>query len=148
MLQSYAFDGISVYTLELFPGSDRYYQDRHMSAAQRVWGNDEDITDEANRIKQKLTNTGYNRYEVSNFSLSGKRSLHNMVYRTGGSYLGLGMYSSSYLNQQDLNYLSQKSLTTDPEYMRLLAGEAMSAQNSDIAGIRRKHTQHRKEYLA
>lgn len=36
LVGSYAFDGFSVYTLELFPGSDRYYQNRHLEAEQRV----------------------------------------------------------------------------------------------------------------
>lgn len=39
---------------------------------------------------------GYNRYEVSNYSLSGKESRHNNLYWSGNPYLGLGVAAHSY----------------------------------------------------
>lgn len=37
-----------------------------------------------------LAEHNYNRYEVSNFSLNGYESKHNLTYWTGGDYLGIG----------------------------------------------------------
>lgn len=162
MVNSYSFDGFSVYTLELFPGSDRYYQDRHMSGAQRVRGDDDHITDEANRIKDTLHEAGYGRYEVSNFALSGKRSLHNMVYRTGWTYLWLWMYASSYMNAKDAQEFvacaaentvenaaenTVENATENPDAERTALCTALLEAGAE-SGIRRKHTQHRKEYLS
>lgn len=142
MVASYTFDGFSVYTLELFPGSDWYYQDRHMQVGQRIRGNDDQIVTEASWIKDVLKKSWYQRYELSNFALSGKRSLHNMVYRTWGSYLGLGMYASSYLHGQDV--VSTRYDHARQEYSAL----PQLPKSDTYEWVRRKHTEHRKDYLA
>lgn len=41
-------------------------------------------------LGEKLQGTGYNRYEISNFSKKGYESRHNLKYWTGKPYLGLG----------------------------------------------------------
>ena len=38
----------------------------------------------------RLTNAGFEHYEVSNYGLPGRRALHNSAYWSGASYLGLG----------------------------------------------------------
>lgn len=65
--------------------------------------------------KQLLEDYGYHRYEISNYALSGRECRHNLVYWTGGEYLGLGLGASSlinntrYKNTSDLNlYLERK----------------------------------------
>lgn len=45
---------------------------------------------------ERLTAAGYEHYEVSNFSLPGFRSRHNMAYWLGAPYLGLGNGAHSY----------------------------------------------------
>lgn len=45
---------------------------------------------------QFLKESGYDRYEVSNFSLPGKESLHNSSYWEGKPYIGLGPGAHSY----------------------------------------------------
>lgn len=45
-----------------------------------------------------LHQNGYNQYEISNFSLSGYESAHNIIYWSNEEYLGIGLASSSYLN--------------------------------------------------
>lgn len=45
---------------------------------------------------KKLSDAGYHRYEVSNYSLPGKESIHNSNYWEGKPYLGLGVASHSY----------------------------------------------------
>lgn len=49
------------------------------------------------RTKNLLQNSGYLRYEISNYARSGFECRHNMVYWTGGEYLGVGLGASSYL---------------------------------------------------
>lgn len=44
----------------------------------------------------KLLTKGLKRYEISNFSLPGKESLHNLTYWNGGAYMGLGPGAHSY----------------------------------------------------
>ena len=49
------------------------------------------------KTKMLLKNSGYNRYEISNYSKTGYECRHNLVYWTGGEYLGVGLGASSYL---------------------------------------------------
>lgn len=56
-----------------------------------------------------LKKAGYNRYEISNYSMPGKECRHNTVYWKRGQYLGLGLGASSftektrYKNTSDIN---------------------------------------------
>lgn len=47
--------------------------------------------------RETLADAGYEHYEISNFALPGRRSLHNMVYWSNEEYLGLGAGAVSYL---------------------------------------------------
>ena len=49
-----------------------------------------------NIIHQKLTAKKFNRYEISNYSLTEKESRHNLLYWTDKSYWGLGLSAHSY----------------------------------------------------
>ncbi len=49
------------------------------------------------KTKLLLKNSGYERYEISNYAKKGYACRHNLVYWTGGEYLGLGLGASSYL---------------------------------------------------
>lgn len=54
--------------------------------------------------KKILHSMGYERYEISNYSLPGYECRHNIGYWTGRSYLGLGLNASSdYQNQRFCN---------------------------------------------
>jgi len=44
-----------------------------------------------------LQNSGFNHYEISNFSLPKYESKHNINYWLGGAYLGLGSAAASYM---------------------------------------------------
>lgn len=44
-----------------------------------------------------LTQEGFARYEISNYAKPGSASRHNLLYWTGGEYLGLGPSAQSYL---------------------------------------------------
>ena len=51
-------------------------------------------------IVEKLEEIGLNQYEVSNFAKIGKESVHNKKYWNCKEYLGLGISSHSYLNDE------------------------------------------------
>lgn len=106
LVNSYVFDGFSIYTLELFPGSDRYNSARLKNESiqqESSYGTKESIYDEFDRMATTIADAGYARYELSNFALLGKRSLHNTVYRTMQPYLGLGINASSMLTKKVLH---------------------------------------------
>ena len=46
--------------------------------------------------KQLLGAKGYDRYEISNYAKAGYECRHNMVYWTGGEYVGFGIGAASY----------------------------------------------------
>ena len=64
--------------------------------------------------KRVLGACGYNRYEISNYSLPGFESRHNKVYWTGGEYIGFGLGASSYYKGE--RYTSIKDMS---EYIRI-----------------------------
>lgn len=102
LLERKFFDSISLYTLELFPGSDWYHQSHHSSKAiQKIYGNDDMIFEEFLFLRNVIYRYGYARQELSNFALKGKGSFHNDVYWSMQSYLGLGINASSYLTHED-----------------------------------------------
>ena len=76
-----------------------------------------------------LTNSGYERYEVSNFALQGYRSKHNSAYWDRTTYLGLGAAAHSFdggsrqWNKGDLNeYIKEtKARNLQPEIEILTA---------------------------
>lgn len=47
-------------------------------------------------IKEKLKKSGYEQYEVSNFSKLGFKSMHNLNYWNNGEYYGFGLGASGY----------------------------------------------------
>ena len=48
-------------------------------------------------VEQILSSRGFAQYEISNYSLPGKESKHNMLYWTDKSYLGFGVSAHSYI---------------------------------------------------
>lgn len=51
--------------------------------------------------KDFLESNGYSQYEISNFSLPGKESLHNLAYWTRKSYFGCGSGATGTIYQDD-----------------------------------------------
>ena len=47
-------------------------------------------------VRQSLSDSGYEQYEISNFSRSGHRCQHNWDCWTGGEYLGVGLSAHSF----------------------------------------------------
>lgn len=52
-------------------------------------------------IDRKLRESGYRRYEVSNYAKPGFESRHNTIYWSDESFLGLGLSAHSYMKSSD-----------------------------------------------
>ncbi|MBN2341176.1 MAG: radical SAM family heme chaperone HemW [Deltaproteobacteria bacterium] len=86
-------------------------------------GRDVTLPDEELRVEQwvqlgeVLSSYGLQRYEVSNFAVPGKRSVHNGHYWRGGQYLGIGAGAHGFVRIGDraLRYGNGPSL---PLYLR------------------------------
>lgn len=96
-------DSFSLYTLELFEGSQWYNQQipHYSHAAEgfglKKYGSDDDVYAEFELLKQMILDAGYQRYEISIYSKSGRNSIHNRVYRAMGEWLGLGTGATSHI---------------------------------------------------
>lgn len=77
-----------------------------------------------------LADKSYNKYEVSNYCLSGFASIHNQTYWLGGDYIGIGETAHGRLKIDTKNYA-----ITDPMIMEELT-PAERAQELIIMGLR------------
>ncbi len=98
---------ISLYNLTFEPGTPLY----DVCQAQKI--NPVPEEDEAQMYSEAqnlLTVKGYRQYELSNFSLPGLESRHNLIYWRRGEYFGFGPGAHSlwkerrFYNHQDLNH--------------------------------------------
>ncbi len=103
-------DSYSIYTLELFPGSLRYYKNNwklkidswklnqivnYQSSI--INSTDDDIYEEFSMLKDIILDAWYKRYELSNFSLLWKSSIHNRVYREMWDYIWIWTSAASFV---------------------------------------------------
>ena len=71
---------------------------------------DEDIVrNQYDLIYSKLKENGFNRYEISNFSIKGYECKHNLVYWNNEEYYALGVGASSYID--GIRYTTSKNIT-------------------------------------
>jgi oxygen-independent coproporphyrinogen-3 oxidase len=90
---------ISLYGLKIEPGTQFYINKDNMNFP------DEDAyCDMYLMAGEYLESAGYNKYEISNFSKTGKESRHNLKYWNFDQYLGLGPGAHSYLNGKRFAY--------------------------------------------
>lgn len=110
VLHAKLFDSFSLYTLELFPWSQWRNESQHLSAKNSpLWWNDDQIMNEFLDYQELIEQSGYHRYEISNFSLHWRPSIHNMRYWNHGSYLWLWPSASSFLTWIELTHYKEKS---------------------------------------
>lgn len=70
---------------------------------------DEDTEREMYKITEtKLLEQGYHRYEVSNYSLTGKECAHNILYWRRGDYIGFGLGAASCI--RDMRFKNTDSM--------------------------------------
>lgn len=91
----YNIKHISVYNLEIHEGTklDFLIKEGYVSLC------DEDTEYKMREyINSKLEESGFHKYEISNYSLLGYESKHNLVYWKQDIYLGFGANASSFIN--------------------------------------------------
>lgn len=100
-------DWFSLYTLELFEWSEWFHSLNSLHSHHQHWlglkkyGSDDDIYEEFSLLKDIISNAGYERYELSNFSSAGRNSIHNRVYRNMSDYLAFWTSASWFVAQPD-----------------------------------------------
>lgn len=100
---------------------------------------------------QTLKNYGYRQYEISNFAIRGRESVHNLKYWTGKEYMGFGAAAHSYVGGQRYSYIadiegysrkvmSGETIVDQSEYMSAfeLAGEYLMLRLRTVEGISEK----------
>ncbi len=77
-----------------------------------------------------LQNSGFGQYEISNFALRGRESLHNLNYWDGGDYLGLGSSAASFLKGARSQNISEPQ-----KYINLInSGQSATAFTEKLTG--------------
>lgn len=80
--------------------------------------------------KKLLAAAGYDRYEFSNYARSGYECRHNMVYWTGGEYIGFGIGASSYF--QGKRFSNMRDIFQYIDIMEDTAERFVTADNMEI----------------
>ena len=99
-------------------------------------------------IIKYLSEKGYNHYEISNFSLDGKESQHNLVYWNNLPYYGFGLGASGYID--DFRYSNTKSLNKyiDGKYIKdsEIVSKKIMMENEMMLGLRKTKGVNKKEF--
>lgn len=84
---------VSAYALTLDPEvlAEEVPFARLARAGKLVFPGDEEVLAQARAVRSALRRAGLARYEISNFARPGFASVHNRLYWSGESYLGLGV---------------------------------------------------------
>ena len=113
---------ISCYGLKIEEGTPF---DAMLSKGQIREKSDDEYADMYDMISNELRNNGYSQYELSNFSLKGFESKHNLKYWLGNEYIGLGVSASSlykntrYTNTDDYDVYIEAFEKTDVQKLTL-----------------------------
>ena len=70
---------------------------------------DDEVADMYLDMVEKLSEAGYEQYEISNFAKAGRTSRHNMKYWTLGDYWGFGPSAHSLVGRRRFSYLRDRS---------------------------------------
>lgn len=114
-LTQFPIQHLSIYLLTLAPHHKMY----------------KDLPDEPEQLRHLLfidefmRGRGFDHYEISNFAKPGKQARHNLVYWTGGSYLGLGPSAHSYDAQKRAR---SKNVSSLHKYADLLAANKQAVE--------------------
>lgn len=115
---------ISVYALSLDEGSSYH---REAEAGSLTLPDDELTATMYEYAVIRLRDEGYNRYEISNFSLPGFECRHNLNYWERGEYLGLGPAAWSFVSGRRWNNIADVG-----EYCRRLSSSLTSIEAQEI----------------
>ena len=86
---------ISTYNLAMEEGTPLF---RFFKEGKLLLPSEEDVVTMYELTIDRLESSGYNHYEISNFSLKGLESRHNSRYWLGMEYIGLGAGAHSYFS--------------------------------------------------
>ncbi len=103
-------EGISLYQLSVEP---RTLLEARITAGRLAAPKEEQQDELWQHALEELTSAGYRNYEVSNFALPGRESLHNFAYWRLRPYLGLGPGAVSTLPHPDNPFETIR--TTNPD---------------------------------
>lgn len=98
---------ISAYSLMIEPGTPLYVL---RNSGKMTFPDEDTCVSMWRHLSSRLSEAGYCQYEISNYSLPGKKSLHNNRYWMGNPYLGIGPSAHSFdgirirrANPKDIN---------------------------------------------
>ncbi|MBO5424877.1 MAG: oxygen-independent coproporphyrinogen III oxidase [Lachnospiraceae bacterium] len=80
--------------------------------------------------KKLLAAHGYDRYEISNYARAGYECKHNMVYWTGGEYIGFGIGAASYF--QGKRFSNKRDIFQYIELMEETGEKFVEMDNMEI----------------
>ncbi len=101
---------------------------------------DIDTNDQARQfllLMEWMAGAGYDHYEISNFALPGKKSLHNSSYWQGANYLGLGPSAHSYNGNS-----RQWNIANNALYIQSLQNNQLNFEKEELT-----QTQQLNEYI-
>ena len=101
---------ISSYCLKIEEGTSFYRRRDSLSLP-----DDDTVSDMYELLCDRLEGHGYNKYEISNFSLTGRESRHNLKYWEYNDYIGFGPGAHSFFEGERIAIL--------PDIDRYIAGE-------------------------
>lgn len=102
---------------------------------------DEKLEEMYFHIIDKLTKAGFYQYEISNFALPGKESIHNLAYWSGNSYLAFGPAASGFIQNYRYTNISDLETYLDSDFNNI--SEKIFLENDDfekeyiITGLRK-----------
>ena len=115
---------LSLYQLKLEEGTamHQWLEDGKISEF------DDETALEMYRIAQTmLAENGYGQYEISNYALAGRESLHNQVYWRTENYLGVGLGACSWMRPNRWNNSFEMA-----DYSEMIANGQLPAQEPEV----------------
>ena len=124
-LLSTGISHLSCYSLQLEKGTSLYKEVK----SGKISLPDEDlVVEEYDAVLNYLSQQGFDRYEISNFSMNGKECLHNLAYWRCFDYLGIGASAHQYFGGRRTSNICDKQQYTE----RVLSGKSTVSYNSRI----------------
>lgn len=122
---------LSLYQLTIEPGTafgDRFERGRlpglpHDDLGADLW----DIT------QAQCEEAGLPAYEVSNHARSGEESRHNLIYWTGGEYVGIGPGAHGRLNQEGTRYATEAEKAPGSWLRSVVSGSRQHEQQTALS---------------